>query len=139
MALFLFIFIGTQKIKSLLNPVKLNILQFTKHKKWDKSKTNIKHRTLFFNGMINHLKGFDSSLLKIDTKWYKNIGISYIGFIAIKRISDYWSINSVNLFCLMIHEVIEHIEEKRGSKYLVLGLNNALMDKYKEIWREIKN
>ena len=37
----------------------------------------------------------------------------------------------------MIHEVIEHIEEKRGSKYLVL--NNALMDKYKEIWREIKN
>ena len=39
----------------------------------------------------------------------------------------------------MIHEVIEHIEEKRGSKYLVLGLNNALMDKYKEIWREIKN
>ena len=39
----------------------------------------------FFNGMIN-IKGFDSSLLKIDKKSDKNIGIYNIGYITIKKI-----------------------------------------------------
>ena len=42
---------------------------------------NIKNRTyFFFNDMIN-IKGFDSSLLKIDKKSNKNIGIYNIGYI----------------------------------------------------------
>ena len=36
----------------------------------------------FFNDMIN-IKEFDSSLLKIDKKSYKNIGIYYIVYITI--------------------------------------------------------
>ena len=40
---------------------------------------NIKNRTYyFFNGMIN-IKDFDSSLLKINKKSCKNIGIYNIG------------------------------------------------------------
>ena len=38
--------------------------------------------------MIN-IKDFDSSLLKIDKKSYKNIGIYNIGYITIKEIDDY--------------------------------------------------
>ena len=47
---------------------------------------NVKNRTYYiFNDMIN-IKDFDSSLLKIDKKSYKNIGIYNIGYITIKKI-----------------------------------------------------
>ena len=66
---------------------------------------NIKSRTYyFFNDMIN-IKEFDSSLLKIDKKSYKNIGIYYIGYITMKSISDYENINGVNPLYLIISEV----------------------------------
>ena len=45
--------------------------------------------------MVN-INNFNSSLLKIGRKSYKNIDIYYIGYITIKSISDYESINSVN-------------------------------------------
>ena len=48
----------------------------------------------FFNDVIN-IKDFDSHLLKIDKKWYKNIDIYYIRYIIIKEF-DYLRINSVN-------------------------------------------
>ena len=49
---------------------------------------NIKNRTYnFFNDLINS-KDFDSSLLKIDKKSYKNIGIYNIGYITIKKIGN---------------------------------------------------
>ena len=38
--------------------------------------------------MIN-IKDFDSSLLKIDKKSYKNIGIYNTGYIIITKIDDY--------------------------------------------------
>ena len=59
--------------------------------------------------MIN-IKDFDSSLIKIDKKSYKNIGIYNIGYITIKRISDYENINSINPLYLMIGEVDGYIE-----------------------------
>ena len=73
--------------------------------------------------MIN-IEDLDSSLLKIDKKPYKNIGIYNIGYIIIKKIDDYENIHSVNPLYLMTHEVIRHIEcnffeEKSGSKYVV--------------------
>ena len=53
---------------------------------------NIKNQTYyFFHNMIN-IKDFDSSLLKIDKKIYKNIGIYNIGYITIKKIDDYENI-----------------------------------------------
>ena len=45
----------------------------------------IKNRTYYFyNDMIN-LKNFESDLLKIDKKHYKDIDIYYIGYITIKK------------------------------------------------------
>ena len=47
---------------------------------------NIENRTIyFFNEMIN-IKYFDSRLIKIDRKFYKNIGIFNISYIAIKKL-----------------------------------------------------
>ena len=50
---------------------------------------NIKNRTYYvFNDMIN-IKDFDSSLLNIDKKSYKNIGIYNIRIHYNKKIGDY--------------------------------------------------
>ena len=54
--------------------------------------------------MIN-IKDFDSSLLKIDKKLYKSIGIYHTGYITIKSVSNCENINSVNPLYLMIGEV----------------------------------
>ena len=51
------------------------------------------------------IKDFDSNLLKINKKSYINIGIYYVGYITIKSISEYNSINSVNSFYFIIGEV----------------------------------
>ena len=70
---------------------------------------NIKNRTYYFyNDMIN-LKNFESNLLKIDRKSYKNIGIYNIGYITIKKIDDCENIYSVNPLYLLIN----HVSEKR--------------------------
>ena len=61
--------------------------------------------------MIN-IKDFDPSLLKIDKRSYKNIGIYNIGYVTIKKIDDYENVYSVNPLYLMIGKVIGHIEEK---------------------------
>ena len=72
---------------------------------------NIKNRTYyFFNYMIN-IEDFDSNLLILVTKPYKNIDIYYIGYITIKRISDYNSINSINPLYFITGEVDGYIEE----------------------------
>ena len=90
---------------------------------------NIKNRTYyFFNDMIN-IEDFDSSLLKIDKKSYKNVDIYYIGYNTIKIISDYESINSVNPLYLIVGKADGYIEEKNGNKYLVF----ASTDKNKEV------
>ena len=50
---------------------------------------NIENRTYdFFNDMIKnfHIKDFDSSLLKIYKKLYKNVGIYNIGYMTIKKL-----------------------------------------------------
>ena len=67
--------------------------------------------------MIN-IKDFDSSLLKIDKKSYKNIGIYNMGYITIKKTDDYENIYSVKLLYLMIGKVIGHIEENNWNKCL---------------------
>ena len=61
--------------------------------------------------MIN-IKKFDPSLLKIDKKWYKNIGIYYIGYITM-RDYDYVKIKSVNPLYLINSEVDVHFEEQK--------------------------
>ena len=82
---------------------------------------DIKNRTYYFyNDMIN-IKKFDSNLLKIDKKSYKDIGIYNIGYITIKKIDDYENIYSVNPLYLIITHASGYIEEKAVNKYLVFG------------------
>ena len=85
---------------------------------------NIKNGTYyFFNDMIN-IKGFDPSLLKRDTKSYKNISIYNIGYITIKNIDDYKRIYSINHLYLSIGKAIGQIEENNGKKHLVFDSGN---------------
>ena len=102
----------------------------------------IKNRTYyFFNDMIN-IEDFDSGLLKIDKKSFKNIDIYYIGNITIKKIDDCDNIHSVNPLYLIIGKADGFIEEKNGSKYLVFDFtdkNKEVLAKYTELWDGIKN
>ena len=70
---------------------------------------SIKNRRYYFFNTWLILK-----LTKIDKKSYKNIDIYYIGYITIKKISDYENIHSVNPLYLITGEVDGHVEEKMG-------------------------
>ena len=71
---------------------------------------NIKNRTYYFYNDQIDLKDFDARLSKIDKNDYKKIDIYYIGYVTIKKIGDYNSINSINPFYVMINEMIGHFE-----------------------------
>ena len=81
------------------------------------------------------------SLLKIDTKFHKDIYTYYIGYITIN--SDSENIYSVNPLYLIIRKVDGHIEcKKNGSNYLVFGStdeNKEVLKKYAELLDGIKN
>ena len=90
--------------------------------------------------MIN-IKDFDWSLLQIDKKSSKNIGIYYIRYVTMKRISDYENNNSPNLLYLIIDEVIRYAGESNGNKYLTFAStakNKEVLTKYTELLDEIK-
>ena len=86
--------------------------------------------------MIN-LKNFLPSLLKIDRKSYKNIGICNIGYITIKKKSDdYESIYSVNPLYFRVNHTRGYIEEKTENKYLIFDSteeNKDLLKKYNDV------
>ena len=90
--------------------------------------------------MIN-IKNFNSSLLKIDKKSYKNICIYHIGYTTIKKKNDYEDIYSVNPLYLIIGEADGYIEENNGNKYLTFVFtdkNKEVLTKYTKIWKKIK-
>ena len=85
---------------------------------------------------------FDSNLLKIDKKSYKDINMYYIWYITIKKIGNCENIYSVNLLYLIIGKVDGHFEENNGNKHLVFDSadeNEEVLKKYRELWDEIKN
>ena len=87
--------------------------------------------------MIN-IKNFNSNLLKIDKKPYKDFDIYYIGYITIKKFdkfSDHENIHSVNPLYLIIHSATGYFKEKNGEKYLVPDL----IDEYEEVFSGIKS
>ena len=84
---------------------------------------DIKTRTYYFYNDIINTEEFDSNLLKIDKKSYKDIDIQYIGYITIKKTDVCQNIYSVNHLYLIIGKVDGHIEETNGSKYLVFDSN----------------
>ena len=104
---------------------------------------NIKNRTYYFYNGMNYIKNFETNLLKIDRKSYKNIGIYNIGYITIKKIDDCENIYSVNPLYLLVNHASGYIEEKNGNKYLIfddsVNENKGLLKKYADVWDGIKN
>ena len=91
--------------------------------------------------MIN-IKKFDSNLLKIDKKSYKDIGIYNIGYITITKINDYENIYSVNSLYLIIAHASGYIEEEGVNRYLVFDStdeNIELLKKYNDVLNGIRN
>ena len=103
---------------------------------------NFKNRTYYFyNDMIN-IKNFEPSLLNIDKKSFKDVGIYNIGYITIKKTDDCKNIYSVNPLYLLIDHASGYIEEKGVNKYLVFDStdeNKELLKKYNDVWNGIKN
>ena len=97
---------------------------------------NIKNRTYyFFNDRID-LNNFDTKLLKIDKKDYRETDIFYIGYVTVKKVDNCHNINSISPLYLIIDEIIGHFEEKNENKYLVLddvNENKEVLKKYKEV------
>ena len=81
---------------------------------------NIKDPTYYFYNNITGIKTFDSNMLKVDKKKYKNLDIFNIGYVTVKNIgfSSGHSINSVNLLYLRIDNASGCIEEKESNKCL---------------------
>ena len=103
---------------------------------------NIKNRTYYFYNNIVDFKEFNSKLLKVDKKSYKNIGIYYTGYMTIKTIDGYESIYSVNPLYLRIGQATGYIEERNGNKYLSFDSvdeNKEVLKKYADVWDRIKN
>ena len=95
---------------------------------------NIKNRTYYFYNDIIDLESFDSSLLKLDKKSYKDIGSYNIGCITIKKIGDCKNIYSVNPLYLHITHASGYIEEENENKYLIFDS----IDENKELLKKIK-
>ena len=62
--------------------------------------------------MIN-IKNFHSNILKIDKKSHEHIDIYYVGYIIIKKFSDFENIHSINPFYLIIRSATGHFKEKK--------------------------
>ena len=71
---------------------------------------NIKNRTYYFYNDIIDIKTFDSNMLKLDKKLYKDLDIYNIGYVTIKRIGDCYDVNSVNPLYLCINNASGYIE-----------------------------
>ena len=88
---------------------------------------DIKNRNYYFyNDMIN-IKKFDTNLLKIDEKSYKDIDIYNIGYVTIKKIHDYENIYRINSLYL-IYLVFDSTDE-----------NKELLKKYNDVFNGIRN
>ena len=98
---------------------------------------NIKNRTYYFDDIID-IKDFQSNVLKIDTKPYKDIGIYYIGYITIKKIGDCENIHSVNPLYLIIYSATGYFKEKNGEKYLVIDPTEKVMKFFMELYQKLK-
>ena len=74
---------------------------------------------------------------------HEGIDIYYVGYITIKKIGDCDNIHSVNTLYLLVNHASGYIEEKNGNKYLIfddsVNENKGLLEKYADVWNEIKN
>ena len=99
---------------------------------------NIKNRTFYYFNDIIDIKDFQSNLLKIDKKQYKDIDIYYIGYITNKKFGDCENVHSVNPLYLIICSATGYFKEKYGEKYLILDSAGKYDEVFPGIISEIK-
>ena len=75
-----------------------------------------------------HIINFYSNLLTISKKSHKDIDVYYIGYIVIKKFSDYENNHSVNPLYLIIYSATGYFKEKNRVKTF-----NSWFDR--QIWR----
>ena len=100
----------------------------------------IKNRAYYFYNDIIDIKTFDSNLLKLYKKSYKDLDIYNIGYVTIKKIGYGYDINSVNPLYLRIDNVNGYIEEINEDKYLIFDdtyENKELLKRYGDVFNEI--
>ena len=114
------------------------------------NRINIKNRTYYFYNDIINIENFDSDMLKLDKKSYKDIGIYNIVNIVnigitIKKNGGYKIINSANSLYSRITRANGYIEEINGDKYLIFDStdeNKKLLKKIMrfltELWIKLK-
>ena len=106
---------------------------------------NIKNGTYYFYNDIIDIETFDSNILKLGQRSYKDLDIYNIRYVTIKEIGSVYDINSVNPLYLRIDNAGGYIEEINEDKYLVFedtyenkklkydDVFNGVMDKSKKI------
>ena len=94
---------------------------------------DIKNRTYYVYNKMVDIKKFESNLLKIDKKSYKDIGIYKIGYITIKKNDDRGTIYSVNPLHLLVNHENGYIEEKGVNKYLIFDSADGNKELLKKI------
>ena len=100
----------------------------------------IKNRTYYFYNDIIDIETFDSNMLKLDKKTYKNLDIYNIGYVTIKKNGYGYDINSVNPLYLRIDNANGYIEEINEDKYLVFDVtyeNKKLLKRYDDVFNGI--
>ena len=103
---------------------------------------DIENKTYYFRNGIIDIKKFDSELLKIDKKSYKDIGIYNTEYITIGKIDDYEDIYSLNPLYITITHASGYIEEKGVNKYLIfdsIDENKELLKKCNDAFNGIRN
>ena len=102
--------------------------------------TNIKNRTYCFYNDIIDIKTFDSNMLKLSKKLYKDLDIYNIGYVTIKQIGYGCDVNSVNPLYLRINNASGYIKEINKDKYLIFNdtdKNKELLEKYDNVFSGI--
>ena len=99
---------------------------------------NIKGQTYYFFDNMIDIKIFQSDLLKINKKPYKDIDIYYIGYITMKKFNNCEHIHSVNPLYLIINYATGYFKEKNGEKYLIISMPENCEEVFSGILSEIK-
>ena len=98
----------------------------------------IKNQTYYFLNDVIDIRNFQSNLLKIDKKPYKDFDIYYISYILSKKISDYENIHSVNPLYLTTYSATGYFTEKNGEKYLIIDLTENMKKFFLELDQKFK-
>ena len=100
----------------------------------------IKSRSYYFYNDIIDIETFDSDMLKLDKKSYKNLDIYNTGYVTIKKISYGYDNNSVNPLYLRIDNANGYIEEINEDRYLAFDVtyeNKELLKRYDDVFNGI--